>query len=98
MRPSRSGGSVPFSVTTNIQPPSLVVNISGNLEWTFDGPSPFQWRIEQSDFPNPPLPEFLLVDGTLRVYEDPESSKFWQVVGVDSMDTEITEQSNVVST
>jgi hypothetical protein len=97
MRPSRSGGSVPFGATSSVVAPILSVDLSGNLLWAWSGADPEQWVIVESSsgFPDG-IQEF--IDGANRTSLGiPVSGENVFVVGTNMAgDTETTPESNTV--
>jgi hypothetical protein len=78
-------------------PVLLPIGIEEKAYWTWSGPDPVQWRIEQSEDGVGEWVEFEVVDGSLRnsslycVSED-----FYRVVGVNGDGDPVTDYSNIV--
>lgn len=70
--------------------------VTGQLDWTFAGTNPNQWRIEDSSDGGLTWNEVDLVAGTLRTYPGLSTGDLARVVGVDALDVPTLEPSNAV--
>jgi len=66
-----------------------------NLNWTWFGTDPFQWRVEVSPDGSTGWSQIDLVAGNLRTWVE-SFSDFYRVMGVNSSNVVITPISNVV--
>jgi hypothetical protein len=96
MRPSRSGGRVPFGTSFLYGAPIASQGGPLNLQWTYTGPAVDHWIIESSTNGLPPWSFVDNPDGSTTNDSVPTAGLYYRLTGYSLTNVQLTETSNIV--